>query len=295
MTMRTKILGVAAVWAVSLAVHLGAPPAARAGKMCYNATTGKYTYTTAAYCIPSPPLLNADGTAATLSVMRLKPPEEMAGGWFEGPIDPTTGEIVILEDAAFDIDTGDVFRLNEPYAEDLDFAAMLLGYGFSPWIDENDPTMNPLGQASNTTADGFLTDVIFSASDIVEPVYNQFAGLSAVSFYGIDPASVINLTTWFNIVGALGGTSNSSDPIAPLTASALSADGITAIGELRPAFQIQTTAYAGMTRYFNANFVWDPRVQPVPEPSAVLLLGSGLIGLAAVGRRRRKGGGRGRG
>lgn len=147
------------------------------------------------------------------------------------------------------------------------------------------------GTGAGNGLGGFFIQVPLSAtvSNITDPPpYLDIANAHWVDFFStsLDPANnfIGTLKPGYQWLGWWGGGTPAIYPI-----------GTTASG-----FSFQVNAPPGVSQGEVTTYLWDrvnpPSYQsfegnmtsPVPLPSAVLLLGSGLVGLAGLGWRRRK-------
>jgi hypothetical protein len=171
-----------------------------------------------------------------------------------------------------------------------DEVSWIIGENYLKYLVPGDPPVPSVyslmnsDQATSTVVDQDANIVTFTT------VYNTIESPGTVkfsvnipdgpSFSSLDAVITITGTyqfysadAWHFREGTLTGTGTNSDNGVPFT---LSADLIEVSGDHN---------HSG---YFdNFQMVYDPAATPTPIPGAVWLLGTGLLGLACVGRRRR--------
>ena len=172
---------------------------------------------------------------------------------------------------AFWADSIDLTHVNKPiYAPSLDFATLLVTVILDPFVPNN-PAL-PQQQFA------FGIDFTETTNGIIPNEYDIFALLSGFPNFNIqyDAGDGDGLLDYFiNVFPSTGGVlSLLEDPHAELA-------GL----EPGTTFGFVTPENRSTTLGFSFTISTEP-LSTVPEPSTMLLLGAGLFGLAAIGRKK---------
>ena len=138
-----------------------------------------------------------------------------------------------------------------------------------------------LGIASISSSEGVAFTQPATPGDLpggndLTPPFETTRDFSADSNEPVMANGVDAATEWVQIVFDLQGSQTFADTIAALTDKSL-----------RVGLHVQAIGALNSSDSYVNNIPFDPNVNPVPLPGALVLLGAGLFRLAAYGRRRR--------
>ena len=115
---------------------------------------------------------------------------------------------------------------------------------------------------------------------------DTWAGSNALGAWDYT-AGISNLAEGQNAVGTLFDWSTSVDIPVLAVFDCASVPGTCTGINTTPGGSMQTGPFAGATPAFNGTGDLNPKTPPIPVPAAIWLMGSGLLGLVGVARRRK--------
>jgi PEP-CTERM motif len=148
---------------------------------------------------------------------------------------------------------------------------------------------------TNNTGSAKSFYIFVGAGDYIRPAPGPFTLAysisSQLSFTGF-PVTVTSFACVFQNTGSVvdGCSGTSTLPISITSASSSeseAANGSMAIGTMTPGYEIGDIVEITMANGAQVSINGAANLSPVPEPISLTLLGSGLIGLGVVRRRRR--------